>query len=234
MSTNLNWKNSLSQLVDGNMRFRLGLRSVEAFASSLKLKEFAEKGQRPSAIILTCSDSRVPTEILFDKGVGDLFVIRVAGNIISDSILASIEYAALALGTPLCVVMGHTECGAVRAAVDGYVHGTPSPTAHIRDLLKEIEPSVKVVHHKKSEGIEHSELVFQTIRQNVKNQTIMIQERSSVLHELVQKGDFQIIGAIYDLHNGEVKFDDHNISASKNMTLLRSSLGSSAEIHEQA
>lgn len=205
-----NWKKSLNQLVEGNMRFRMGLRSVEAFASSLRLKEFAENGQRPSAIILTCSDSRVPTEILFDKGVGDLFVIRIAGNVVSESVIASIEYAALALGTPLCVVMGHTQCGAVKAAVDRTIRNESVPTESISGLLQQIQPAVDATIGKNKVIISEPDLLNQTIYQNVANQAHLIQKRSAVLSNLVSKGEFQIIGAIYDLHNGEVRFEGVN------------------------
>lgn len=210
MPHTINWKNSLTQLVEGNQRFKQGVRSIESFTSALKLQELAEKGQKPSAVILTCSDSRVPTEILFDKGVGDLFVIRVAGNVISDSIIASIEYAVLALGTPLCVVMGHTKCGAVKAAVDLVSKGAKNPTENIGLLLNQITPAVKTSLKNCNHDASEDYLTHQSIIQNIKNQVNLIKERSGTLREACEQGNFQIMGALYDLHEGYVDFEISN------------------------
>lgn len=114
---NNNWENALTQLIEGNKRFTSGLRSVNSLATIERLPELAEKGQKPFAIILSCSDSRVPAEIVFDQGAGDLFMVRVAGNTVAPSLLASMEFAATNFGSPLIVVMGHTNCGAVNAAI---------------------------------------------------------------------------------------------------------------------
>src|SRR5690349_21481050 len=108
---------ALAKLIKGNERFVTGLRSVESLASHLRRRELAESGQEPWAIVLSCSDSRVPAELVFDCGLGELFVVRVAGNIVAPSLIASVEFAAQSFGTPLCVVMGHSQCGAVGAAV---------------------------------------------------------------------------------------------------------------------
>ena len=206
MHAQLNWQQSLSKLIEGNMRFRLGLRSVESFASSLRLRELAEKGQNPSAIILTCSDSRVPTEILFDKGVGDLFVIRVAGNVISNTAIASIEYAALVLQTPLCVVMGHTQCGAVRAAISSVVESSPAPTENLDSLLRKITPAVNEVF--KANGTTNEEtLLERSVLTNVQHQVRRLKERGQSLYSLTENGKFRIVGAVYNLHDGEVNFD---------------------------
>ena len=206
MRSQANWKESLSKLIEGNLRFRMGLRSVESFASSLRLREFAENGQNPSAIILTCSDSRVPTEILFDKGVGDLFVIRVAGNVISRSIIASIEYAATVLSTPLCVVMGHTQCGAVRSALSA-VHNEATPiTSNIDRLLEKITPAVQEAIHKLPDGDTHSQLRMAGIL-NIQRQVDLIHKNSPLLSSLCAQEKLRIVGALYDLHDGDVSFD---------------------------
>ncbi len=210
MRSQLDWKQSLSKLIEGNMRFRLGLRSVESFASSLRLKEFAEKGQSPSAIILTCSDSRVPTEILFDKGVGDLFVIRVAGNVISDTTIASVEYAALVLQTPLCVVMGHTQCGAVRAAVNKLKENSPPSTESVEALLKKIIPSAAQAFDINPSSPE-DELVRLSTVLNVRRQVGLIKMKSKALNNLAQEEKFRVVGALYDLHEGEVSFDMEDV-----------------------
>lgn len=206
------WKDSLSRLIEGNMRFRLGLRSVESFASALRLKEFAENGQRPSAIILTCSDSRVPTEILFDKGVGDLFVIRVAGNVISRTTMASIEYAALVLNTPLCIVMGHTQCGAIQAALNmTYAqNNSASNTKNINSLLEKILPSVRQAVSQ-SKGADDETLLRHCVVSNIKSQVIAIKEMSPALRSRTDEGHFRVVGALYNLHDGEVSFDLEDI-----------------------
>lgn len=212
MRNQITWKESLANLIEGNNRFRMGLRSVESFASTLRLREFAEKGQSPSAIILTCSDSRVPTELLFDKGVGDLFVIRVAGNVVSRSLIASIEYAAMVLQTPLCVVMGHTQCGAVRAALGSVRKEMLPSTPHIEGLLEKISPSVKLamsnVSHKDDESILQASIIT-----NVQRQVRLIEKNSQSLRALVRDGKFQIVGALYNLHDGEVRFDVEDLKS---------------------
>lgn len=216
-----NWRESLEKLIEGNMRFRMGLRSVETFTSALRLKELAEKGQSPSAIILTCSDSRVPTEILFDKGVGDLFVIRVAGNVISETTIASIEYAAMVLNTPLCVVMGHTQCGAIQAALN--VMRTPNTTAtkSIDNLLKKIVPGLKQIVDSASTTDDQT-LLHHCVIRNVKAQVDSILEVSAMLRERAEQERFHIVGAIYDLHDGAVSFDIqdiHNFNIQKPMKM---------------
>lgn len=209
MRFTVHWRESLTKLIEGNMRFRLGLRSIESFSSTLRLKEFAEKGQSPSAIILTCSDSRVPTEILFDKGIGDLFVIRVAGNVISQTTIASIEYAAMVLNTPLCVVMGHTQCGAIQAALNKAT-GKSLPTTHnIDGLLEKIVPSVK--HTVNSSEVDGEALLHNCVVQNIQNQVVAIREMSPALNKLADDGKFRVVGALYNLHDGEVNFDLEDI-----------------------
>ncbi len=202
----INWKESLEKLIEGNTRFRMGLRSVESFASALRLKELAEKGQSPSAIILTCSDSRVPTEILFDKGVGDLFVIRVAGNVVSDTTIASIEYAAMVLNTPLCVVMGHTQCGAIQAALNVTRTQNSTATKSIDNLLKKIVPGLKQIVDRASTTSDET-LLQHCVIHNVKAQVTSILEVSSMLRERADQEKFRIVGAVYNLHDGEVNFD---------------------------
>ncbi|OQW49861.1 MAG: hypothetical protein A4S09_11475 [Proteobacteria bacterium SG_bin7] len=210
METQASWKESLEKLIQGNMRFRMGLRSVESFASALRLKELAEKGQSPSAIILTCSDSRVPTEILFDKGVGDLFVIRVAGNVISDTTIASIEYAAMILNTPLCVVMGHTQCGAIQAALNVVRAPNTMATKSIDNLLKKIVPGLKQIVDRASTNDDHT-LLQHCVVHNVKAQVGSILEVSGMLRDRADQGKFRIVGAIYNLHDGAVDFDTKDI-----------------------
>lgn len=198
---------ALNNLKKGNERFANGLRSIRSLASVERAKELAENGQRPFAIILTCSDSRVPTETVFDQGLGDLFVIRVAGNIISPGVVASIEFAASQLETPLCVVMGHTKCGAIRAAVEGELKGLPAPTANLAHLLEFIRPAAKrAVETVRDASGNIEEVVRRATLENVDHVVTEAMARSPMVREKVDGGELMIVGAVYQLHTGRVEF----------------------------
>src|SRR3954468_9516329 len=128
---------SLQRLRDGNARFAANVRGLESFLTQERRAELAG-GQAPHAIILGCSDSRVPVEIVFDQGVGDLFVIRVAGNIIAPSLVGSVEFAAQYLGTPLVVVLGHSQCGAITATIDELQRPTMMQSRNIQAIVDQI------------------------------------------------------------------------------------------------
>lgn len=204
---------ALSLLQEGNQRFISGVRSVESFtATPQRVRELAEKGQNPFAVVLGCADSRVPAEIIFDRGLGDLFVPRVAGNICTPHTLATIEYAALTLGTPLCVVLGHSRCGAVGAAVRRHFDSTPLPSANLERLIGQIEPAVCTVLGKagvKSPAGHHSctdgEIAAIT-EENVRNTLRQIQEQSEIIRDLIARGRFALAGAVCDLSTGRVDF----------------------------
>jgi carbonic anhydrase len=197
---------SMELLVEGNDRFIGGTRSIESKFCSLKIKELAEKGQNPFAIVLTCSDSRVPVESIFDRGPGDLFVIRVAGNVISPDVIASIEYGASVLGSPLCLVMGHTGCGAVQAAVDYSISGKCPLPKHGKKLLKKIVPAVHDAA--RTSGLtEPKALARFTPFVNVQKNAEEILNKSRLMSDLVGSEKVTIVGAIYDLHTGRVCFD---------------------------
>lgn len=185
---------SLQLLLDGNQRFTSGHFAKKDFA-----KERAEltKGQHPYAIILSCSDSRVPPEIIFDESLGKLFIIRVAGNVVDSVILGSIEYAAEHLHTKLLIVLGHESCGAVTAALKG---GEVPP--NIAQIVKRIEPAVKKALSQKLE--KSHELDF-AIEENVKDQIKASLHNSTILKELVESKELQIVGAVYNLKTGAVK-----------------------------
>ncbi len=204
-STTLNWKTALAQLKAGNERFVSGMRSTAALTGHLKVKELAEKGQQPFAIILSCSDSRVPAELLFDAGFGELFVIRVAGNVVQPSQVASIEYAAKVLGAQLCVVMGHSKCGAVQAALDTELGKGPELGANIALLIDLIRPSVK-------KSLQHKhppeEVLDECIKQNAHNTAGEIWEKSPLLREMKQQDRFEIVEAVFDLETATVKFEN--------------------------
>jgi len=214
-SENLNPEKALKKLLDGNKRFAAGLRSIESIASSQKREHLARQGQKPFAIILTCSDSRVPAETVFDAGLGDLFVIRVAGNIAAPSLIASIEFAALSFGTPICVVMGHTKCGAIQGAVTGFMKKQSSLTPNLDILLKEIEPAAEQALMQQSstkKGEDQSgslaEIVDSAIELNVRHTMKQLLKASSHLSELQSAGNFKIVGAVYDIADGDVRVLD--------------------------
>ena len=160
--------------------------------SHRRLEEVA-KGQKPHAVILTCSDSRLPPELIFDKGLGDLFVIRVAGNVAGNSELGSIEYAAEHLNVPLVIVMGHKRCGAVQAAASG-----GDPGGHISSLVKQIEPAVQ--RAKSMAG----DLVDNAVHANVDLVVRNLRNSGPILKELVESGRLKVLGAYYDIDSGNV------------------------------
>ncbi|HEV9037756.1 MAG TPA: carbonic anhydrase family protein [Puia sp.] len=164
------------------------------------------KTQYPEAFILSCMDSRVPVEKIFDKGIGDLFVGRVAGNIIDEDVLGSMEYGCKLAGARLIVVLGHESCGAVKAAIEGEQLG------NVTGLLAHIQPAIQLSHSTQG-AHDNGNPMFVTavIRQNVRNSIRDIKAESPVLKELAEKGEIRIVGAYYSLHTGEVTFfdDDH-------------------------
>jgi carbonic anhydrase len=182
---------ALVKLMEGNSRYVMSTYTHPN--QSLERRAEVAKGQKPFAIIVTCSDSRVPPEILFDQGLGDLFVIRVAGNIVDDHALGSIEYAAEHLGVKLVIVLGHERCGAVDATVKG---GTAP--GHISSLVKDIKPSVEKARKEKGDLLENS------IKNNTLAVTKKIESSKPILEELVKKGHIKVVSARYDLDDGKV------------------------------
>jgi carbonic anhydrase len=197
---------ALSRLRDGNARFSNDTRSVAALLSQLD-REAHAAGQRPFAIILTCSDSRVPAEMIFDQGIGDLFVIRVAGNVIAPSLVGSVEFAAATFGTQLVVVMGHTGCGAVQATLDAVRAKLDVPSDNIRDIVDRIRPAVESVAEL-SAGADPAALLEAAVRANVRYSVDHLRHGSQLLEQLVQKGTVLVVGAQYDLVSGRVDFFD--------------------------
>ena len=161
------------------------------------------KGQNPQAIILTCSDSRVSPELIFNKGLGDLFVVRVAGNITDDAVLGSIEYSAEHLHTPLIVVMGHTNCGAVAAAVndqnDKDVH-TADINNLIRTLTDKIQQSVLFANEKDPDPVRNA------LVSNIKYNTIILRNAHPTLSNLINTHELKVVGAVYHLETGKVEW----------------------------
>jgi carbonic anhydrase len=193
----------LQQLQAGNERFVAG-RTWHDHQNLQRCMETAEKGQHPFATVLACSDSRVPVEELFDQGIGDLFIVRVAGNVSGQDETGSIEYGTEHLHTPLLVVLGHRECGAVTAAVKGAeAHGS------IPALLAHIEPAVKRAQ-KDNPKAQGDELVSFAVQANVWHSIEELLEHSADLRELVRDGKVTIVGAVYDIRSAKVEWLGHH------------------------
>ncbi len=189
---------ALQKLMDGNRRF-VENRLTLPKSSDGSTREKLVKGQSPYAVVLSCSDSRVPPELVFDKGLGEIFVVRVAGNVPDPIVLGSIEYAVEHLKSPLIVVLGHKRCGAVTAAVEA----EGSPEGNIGAIVKEIAPAVAQAR-KDAPGKGEAELVETAIVGNVKRVAAGLASRSPVLHELAKEGRIRIVPAEYDLDTGTV------------------------------
>lgn len=212
MRKNIAADEALTKLVAGNKRFASGMRSVESLMSSMRMKELAVNGQKPYAIILACSDSRVPAEIVFDCGLGDLFVIRMAGNVVTPEVVASIEFAASSFGSELCVVMGHSSCGAINAAIDVFNNKLVPPSLNLKQLLDHIsEPICKCKHklNEKTAGL-FSSIVTE---ENVQHSGRRILQESEILRSLSARGLFKVVGGVYDIQNGNVEIADSTIEA---------------------
>lgn len=190
---------ALAILTDGNQRWVTGHTQNPSSDESAR-RETAEHGQHPFATILTCADSRIPVERVFDRGVGELFVIRVAGNVVAETEAGTIEYGVGHLHTPVVVVMGHTGCGAVKAAVEGAeTHG------NVRFLIGEIEPAVRraATVHPSAEG---EELVNAAVHENVMQSMFDLLATSESLRSAVDNGTVRLVGAVYDIRTGEVEW----------------------------
>lgn len=187
----LNGEQALLKLKEGNERF-VSKRCIHPNQSAERQAEVV-KGQHPFAAILGCSDSRVPPEILFDQGVGDLFIIRVAGNILSEEILGTIEYAAEHLGIPLVLVLGHQKCGAVQAAVSG--GGVPGK---IQRLVEALQPALT-----KAKSLS-GDLVENTVRANVELVVDLLKKSNPIMTELIHAGKIKVVGGYYSLETGRV------------------------------
>lgn len=188
----------LAWLQRGNNSFVHGEFNVLGVDSSLRIE--LSNAQHPKAVILTCSDSRVAPELIFDKGLGDLFVIRVAGNISDDAVIGSIEYAVEHLHTPLVVVMGHKSCGAIAAAVADLQKPDNEIDNHIRILTDKIQQAISVVNLKEKDPVRNA------LISNIIFTVSSLNETRPVLSEAVKKGEIKIEGAVYDLTTGKVEW----------------------------
>jgi carbonic anhydrase len=197
---------ALEHLRAGNSRFVSGVRSLDSLMSQTRRNDFVA-GQRPFAVILGCSDSRVPVEIVFDQGLGDLFVIRVAGNIVASSQIGSVEFAAERFGIRLVVVLGHTKCGAVQATLEELQRPSATQSRNLRSIVDRIAPAV--------EGLLATDLRYDldgllrhAARANVRVSTNYLRHGSAVLEQLIAKDGLLVVGAEYSLETGIVDFFD--------------------------
>jgi carbonic anhydrase len=190
----------LRLLKDGNRRFVSGTLTSRDHS---KLVREAADGQFPKAMILSCVDSRIPVEDVFDRGIGDVFVARVAGNFENTDILGSMEFACKVSGAKLILVLGHEHCGAVKAAIDGVVLG------NITLMLENIKPAVESISgYEGRKSSENPEFVHMVAEKNVRLTVEDVRKRSTILKEMEDAGDIKIVGALYDMDTGEIDFLD--------------------------
>lgn len=199
-------REALERLRQGNRRFVAGLGSRDTPPTQMRPNELSAD-QEPSAIILGCSDSRVPAEIVFDQGLGDLFVIRVAGNIVASSQVGSVEFAAARFGTRLVVVLGHSQCGAILATLEELQQPTENQSRNLRSIVDRVRPSVEALL---ATELRHDPdaLVRQAVRANIRVSANHLRHGSEVLEQLIQKESLVVVGAEYSLETGIVEFFD--------------------------
>ena len=191
---------SLQYLKEGNLRFQ---NNLKANRNLLEQVNDTSDGQFPFAAILSCIDSRVSAELVFDQGLGDIFSVRIAGNFVNEDILGSMEFACKLAGTKLIVVLGHTACGAVKGACDDAKMG------NLTKLVEKIKPAVNAVPEPKEASLrnsKNSEFVDNVAKVNVQLTIDRIHAESPILSEMEKNGEIMIIGAMYDINNGEVTF----------------------------
>ncbi len=196
---------AIERLKEGNRRFVAGRRRSGAVSPNRRMR--LTDGQNPFAAILGCSDSRVPAELVFDQGLGDLFVVRVAGNVAAPSQVGSVEFAADKFGIELVVVLGHTRCGAVEATLEELDHPAGNPSANLGAILNRIRPAVRSLPDMAPDA-DHDTLARQAVRANVRAQVAVLTQGSEMLGRLVETGRLTVVGAEYDLATGEVEFLD--------------------------
>lgn len=196
---------ALRRLKEGNRRFSQNVRSMDVSVGHAARAALVA-GQNPFAIVLSCSDSRVPSELVFDQGLGDLFVIRVAGNVVAPSLVGSVEFAASTFGTRLAVVMGHSRCGAIKATLDFIQHDVDAPSENIHDLLDRCRPAVQSVVEAAGPGADRERLLQAAVRANVRQSCAHLRHGSRLLERLIQEEGMWIVGAEYSLETGQVDF----------------------------
>lgn len=205
----LSAQEALHQLYEGNRRFATDTRTRSVISDQAQRSVLAD-GQAPFAVILGCSDSRVPTSLVFDQGLGDLFVIRVAGNIVAPSLIGSVEFAAQKFGTRLVVVLGHSQCGAVIATLEELQNPSGNQSRNIHSIVDFIQPSVQGLLETDLRD-NPPQLIRQAIRANIRASVSHLRHGSQVIERLIQYDGLRIIGAEYSLETGLVDFFDQNL-----------------------
>ena len=195
---------ALGRLHEGNRRFVANRSARSGFSSAARRVELVA-GQEPFAIILGCSDSRVPAELVFDQGFGDLFVIRVAGNIVAPSQVGSVEFAASRFGTPLVVVMGHSQCGAITATLEELQGRAATSSRNLRSIVDRVRPSIEPLLAQHPAG-DYDALVREAVRANVCASVDHLRHGSELLEKLIREDGLMVVGAEYSLETGVVDF----------------------------
>jgi len=197
---------ALERLREGNRRFVAGRNRSSGAATHTHRAELAD-GQSPFAIILGCSDSRVPAEIVFDQGLGALFVIRVAGNIVAPSLIGSVEFAAAKFATRLVVVLGHTQCGAIAATIEQMTTPIENQSRNLRAIVDRVRPPIKMLMRTEL-GKDPEALARHAVRANVEQSVDHMRHGSEILEQLIESDGLRIVGAEYSLETGAVTFYD--------------------------
>jgi carbonic anhydrase len=198
---------ALKRLREGNLRFASHVSGDDVFLSQARRTELT-KVQEPLAIILGCSDARVPAEMVFDQGLGDLFVIRVAGNIVAPSQVGSVEFAASRFGTRLVVVLGHSECGAVLATLEELRRPTENKSRNLASIVDRVRPSIESLLEADIPPESQAALVRKAVRANIRASADHLRHGSRVLEQLIQEEGLMVVGAEYSLETGIVDFFD--------------------------
>jgi carbonic anhydrase len=201
---NLTARDALARLIEGNRRYVQNVRSVDAMLSH---SQRDMEGQRPFAVVLGCSDSRAPAEIVFDQGLGDLFIIRVAGNIVAPSQVGSVEFAVERFGTRLVVVMGHSRCGAIDAALEAIAKKAGPASRNLMSIVDRVRPSIEALV---STELAHdpARLRREAMRANVRASASHLRHSSEIIERLADRGGLCVVGAELDLATGQVSFFD--------------------------
>ncbi len=198
-------KEALDRLREGNRRF-VADKSNAGTSDQERRREVVD-GQEPFAIILGCSDSRVPAEMVFDQGLGDLFVIRVAGNVVAPSQIGSVEFAAERYRTKLVVVLGHSQCGAILATLEELKRPNENQSRNLKSIVDRIRPSVETLLDTDLKH-DHDALVHQSVRANIRASANHLRHGSELLEDLIQNEGLLVVGAEYSLETGMVEFFD--------------------------
>ncbi|HWN05985.1 MAG TPA: carbonic anhydrase [Steroidobacteraceae bacterium] len=206
MSRRVTAASALQKLREGNARFAANARGTGTLITAARRAQLTA-AQEPFAIVLGCSDSRVPVELVFNQGPGDLFVIRVAGNIVAPSLIGSVEFAAERFGTRLVVVLGHSSCGAIAATIEDLHRPAPDSSPHMLDIVDRIRPGVEeIIARHETEGalaVEHAVMTA-----NVRASVDQLRHGSTIVESLIANDGLVVTGAWYSLENGKVEFLD--------------------------